>query len=166
LRTSQNIQTITRHVTRLMVIGLAVALIIAAYACVQLSRAILQPIQAVTRAARELGEGQWGQPNPVVSRDELGELALSFNRMADQLKEYRHSTTEKIVRLHRTMETTLASFPDPIFVLNQAGEIELKNPAAEELSAGLKLREKLPEKLQAIARGTIESGGKFLPDSF
>jgi len=33
--------------------------------------------------------------------------------MAAQLNEYRQSTTEKIVRLHRTMETTLASFLIP-----------------------------------------------------
>ena len=45
------------------------------------------------------------------------------------------SDDEQLIRLNRTMETTLASFPDPIFVLNHAGLIELRNPAAEDLSS-------------------------------
>src|SRR5439155_4541654 len=134
LRSRENIQKITRDVTRLMIIGMAVALIISAYACYQLSRSILEPIQLLTKASGEVGAGNWDRPVPVISRDELGELARAFNKMAAQLQEYRHSTTEEIVRLHRTMETTLASFPDPIFVLNKEARVELRNPAASELA--------------------------------
>jgi signal transduction histidine kinase len=166
LATSQNIQKITRDVTRLMVIGMVIALVISAYACYQLSRSILGPIQLLTKATRELGEGKLDQPVPAVPRDELGELARSFNKMAAQLQEYRQSTTEKIVRLHRTMETTLASFPDPIFVLNRSGLIELKNPAADELISSLQLNNELPVRLQTITKKTLESGEDFLPHSF
>ena len=166
LATSQNIQKITRQMTRLMLLGMAIALLISAYACYQLSRSILRPIQALTQATRELGEGNPGQLVPVSSRDELGELSLAFNRMARQLQEYRQSTTEKIVRLHRTMETTLASFPDPIFVLNNEGRIELKNPAAADLASSLHLNHELPGGLQGIAGKTLESGENFLPHSF
>ena len=166
LGTSQNIRNITRDVTQLMMAGMVIALLISAWAGYQLSRSILRPIQLLTRATRELGEGKPGQPVPVITRDELGELARAFNQMAAQLQEYRQSTTEKIVRLHRTMETTLASFPDPIFVLDQEGRIELKNPAAEGLMSGLQLAGQLPDRLQAIARNTLASGENFLPDSF
>jgi two-component system, NtrC family, sensor histidine kinase KinB len=166
LATSQHVRKITRDVTRLMVIGMGIALIISAYACYQLSRAVLQPIQAVTKATRELGEGRLNQPVPVLARDELGELALAFNKMAAQLQEYRHNTSEQIVRLHRTMETTLASFPDPIFVLNKEGRSELRNPAAEALAAALHLDDQLPVRLQAIAEQTLSSGEDFLPHSF
>ena len=166
LGTSQNIRAITRDVTRLMIVGTVIALLISAYAGYQLSRSILQPIQLLTRATRDLGEGRLDQPVPVITRDELGELARAFNQMAAQLQEYRQGTTEKIVRLHRTMETTLASFPDPIFVLDQEGRIELKNPAAEGLMSGLQLAGQLPDRLQAIARNTLDSGENFLPYSF
>jgi signal transduction histidine kinase len=126
----------------------------------------VHPIQLLTRATRELGEGRRAQPVPAVSGDELGELAASFNAMATQLEEYRQSTSEEIVRLHRTMEATLASFPDPIFVLNRQGLIELKNPAAEDLATALKLNGRLPDRLQPIARRALESGEHFLPHSF
>ena len=48
------------------------------------------------------------------------------------------------MRLHRTMESALASFPDPIFILDREGHIELKNPAAQNLSARLGLRHVAP----------------------
>jgi signal transduction histidine kinase len=166
LATSQNIRNITREVTKLMVAGTVIALLISAYAGYQLSRSILRPIQWLTRATRELGEGKLDQPVPVATHDELGELALAFNKMAAQLQEYRQSTTEKIVRLHRTMETTLASFPDPIFVLDQEGHIELRNPAAEGLMSSLRLEGQLPDRLQSIARNTLASGENFLPNHF
>ena len=166
LETSQNIRTITREVARLMIIGTVVALLFSAYAGYQLSRSILQPIQLLTQAARDLGEGKLGQLVPVATRDEVGELALAFNKMAAQLQGYRQSTSEQIVRIHRTMETTLASFPDPIFVLNKEGAIELKNPAADGLVSSLRLNGQLPDRLQAIARNTLDSGENFLPNSF
>jgi signal transduction histidine kinase len=166
LATSQNIREKTQAVTHLMIFGMVVALLISTFAGYQFGRSILEPIQLLTRATRELGEGKLDQPVPVATRDELGELALAFNKMAAQLQEYRQSTTEKIVRLHRTMEATLASFPDPIFVLDKEGHIELKNPAADGLAYGLRLDGQLPDKLQAIARNTLASGESFLPDSF
>jgi two-component system, NtrC family, sensor histidine kinase KinB len=166
LGTSQNIRKITREVTHLMIFGMVLALLFSAYAGFQLGRSILEPIQLLTRATRELGEGRLDQTVPIATRDELGELALAFNKMAAQLQEYRQSTSEKIVRLHRTMEATLASFPDPIFVLDKEGHIELKNPAADGLASGLHLDNLLPDKLQAIARNTLASGENFLPDSF
>jgi len=166
LATSEGIQQTTRDVTRLMIIGMVIVLTIYIYTCYQLSRSILRPIQLLTRATRELGEGHPAQPLPVVSHDELGELAVSFNKMAAQLEEYRQNTSDEIVRLHRTMESTLASFPDPIFVLNQEGLIELRNPAADELASALGLDTQLPDRLQTIARKTLDTGENFLPHSF
>ena len=166
LATSQKIRQITRDMRRLMFLGLAIALAVSVYASYQLGRSVLRPIQRVTQATRELGEGNLDQTVPVLSHDELGELALAFNRMAAQLREYRQSTTDELVRLHRTMETTLASFPDPIFVLNNEGRIELANPAATELAGALGLTGQLPDRLHAIAQQTLASGEHFLPHSF
>ena len=67
LATRENVQKIAREVTRLMVIGMTIALVISAYACYQLSRSVLQPIQAVISATRELGEGNLKAPVPVHS---------------------------------------------------------------------------------------------------
>jgi signal transduction histidine kinase len=166
LATSQSVRQITQEVTHLMIIGMVVALVLTASASYQLSRWVLEPIKQVTRATRELAEGSLSRPIAVDSQDELGELVLTFNKMSARLQAYRESTSEEIMRLHRTMETTLASFPDPIFVLNKEGAIELKNPAAQELSAALSLQDRLPAPLQSVSQETLARGGNFLPHSF
>ena len=166
LATSQSVRQITREVTHLMIIGMAVALILTATASYQLGRWVLQPIKQVTKATRELADGNVSQLMPEDSPDELGELALTFNKLAARLRDYRESTTEQIMRLHRTMESTLASFPDPIFVLNREGAIELKNPAAEELSTALGLQGRLPAPLEAVAHRALARGENFLPHTF
>ena len=166
LATGHRVRQTTGEVTRLMVIGLGVALAIFVYASFQLSRSVLQPLQQLTRATSELAQGNLNQTVPVVSRDELGELAKAFNRLVAQLQEYRQSTSDEIVRLHRTMETTLASFPDPIFVLNKNGDIELRNPAAEDLTVALHLTGQLPPRLKEITLRTLERGEHFLPHTF
>ena len=166
LGTSKNIRALTRDVVRLMVIGMSIGLLISLYACYSIGRSILQPIRLLTEATRELGVGNLRQPLPITSKDEFGELAGAFNKMAGQLQEYRQSTTEKIVQLHRTMETTLASFPDPVFVLNEKGDVELKNPAADELLPSLNSGSEWSRRLRAIAQKTFSTGESFLPHGF
>ena len=50
-----------------------------------LSRTITRPIRELTFATHKMAEGNFGQQVPVRSRDEIGELASSFNKMNDDL---------------------------------------------------------------------------------
>lgn len=50
-----------------------------------LSRTITRPIRELTKATHEMAGGKFGQQVPVRSRDEIGELASSFNKMSDDL---------------------------------------------------------------------------------
>jgi len=50
-----------------------------------LSRRILGPVEALTDAARRMGEGNLDRRVDVRSRDEIGQLAEAFNGMADSL---------------------------------------------------------------------------------
>lgn len=162
----KTVQHINQTVTSLLVLGLIVALMITAYASFKLGKAILHPIQTLTRAAREIGQGNLALTVPVLSNDELGELATTFNNMAAQLNTYRQSTTDQIIRLHRTMESALASFTDPVFILDNEGRVELENRAAQELSAHLSFDGALPPKLAKAAAEVVKAGKDFLPDNF
>lgn len=164
--TAKTIQRINRTITSLLVLGLVIALLITFFASFKLGKSILRPIQTLTNAAREIGQGNLEQTVPVLSTDELGELAVTFNKMAAQLNTYRQSTTEQIIRLHRTMESALASFSDPVFIMDRYGRIELSNRAAEELSARLSLDGALPPKLAAAVADVLQKDRDFLPDSF
>jgi signal transduction histidine kinase len=166
LAAGQAARKMTRDAARLMALGMALALGVSAYGCYRLSHSVLRPIQLMIQATRDLGGGTLKAPVPVLSQDELGQLATAFNKLAAQLEEYRQSTTEEIVRVHRRMETTLATFPDPIFVLNKAGGVELANPAAAAMAAHLQVPGRLPGRLQAIAQQALARGEDFLPHSF
>ena len=50
-----------------------------------LSRTITRPIRELTKATHKMTDGKLGQQVPVRSRDEIGELASSFNKMNDEL---------------------------------------------------------------------------------
>lgn len=50
-----------------------------------LSRTITKPIRELTTATHAIGGGKLGQKVPIRSKDEIGELAESFNKMNDDL---------------------------------------------------------------------------------
>jgi signal transduction histidine kinase len=98
-----------------------------------LLRTILGPIAAVTEAAHAIGSGQLDRTVPVFGRDELGRLAVSFNTMTRELKKYRRSNLDRLLRAQQTAQATIDSFPDPVFVVEPAGRVEHANPAARSL---------------------------------
>jgi two-component system sensor histidine kinase BaeS len=63
----------------LLAIGLALILALI------LSRNLTRPIRELTAATREVSGGAWSQQVPVRSKDELGQLASSFNGMSADL---------------------------------------------------------------------------------
>ncbi len=166
IATGEEIQQINRTIPSLLILALVLALGISGYASFKLDRTILKPIQTLTQAARAIGHGNLDQTVPVLSNDELGELAVTFNKMAAQLNTYRQSTTEQIIRLHRTMEAALASFSDPVFILDTQGRVELNNRAAQTLSAQLNLDGALPSRLAEATAEVLRTNLDFLPDSF
>ncbi|MBP0009157.1 MULTISPECIES: ATP-binding protein [unclassified Roseofilum] len=52
-----------------------------------LSREIVRPIVAICQAAESLAAGDLNQTAPVITKNEVGRLASTFNQMAGQLKE-------------------------------------------------------------------------------
>ncbi len=86
--TSKKASGIEQHVRKLsrLVAGSALgALLFAILIAVFLSRSISQPLKELTAAAKEIGKGHLGSKIPLTSRDEIGQLARVFNKMAADL---------------------------------------------------------------------------------
>ena len=77
---------------------------------------------------------------PVFSGDELGRLARAFNAMSAKLKAYRDAMAERVLRVQRTMEATLTSCPDPVFVVSRDGGTEVRNPGRRAARGVARLR--------------------------
>ncbi len=138
------------------------------FAAVGLSRGLLNPLRRLTASIQQIGEGNLDQVVPVLDRGELGRLATSFNQMAAQLKQYRANTSVELMRLNMTIRATLASFPDPIFVLNSEGAVEFRNPEADQLAVKLLFAgvTRLPEKVDEKVEHVRATGQDFLPTLF
>ena len=89
------------HRTRSGLIVLATS-ILAALAAWRLSRGIGKPLQQLTDGARLLAEGTSGSRVTVSSSDEVGELARTFNRMADELEQRKTSLLSTLDELRRS----------------------------------------------------------------
>ncbi|MBX7105283.1 MAG: cell wall metabolism sensor histidine kinase WalK [Gemmataceae bacterium] len=118
---------------RVLAAAVAGSLLLAALAIWWLQRSILVPIRTVTHAAQAIGSGDWQQVVPVVSHDEIGKLADSFNAMATRLRAYRQSGSDQLSRARLAAQATVDAFPDPVIVLDPTGRVELANPAATRL---------------------------------
>ena len=154
-----------------MVLALIGSAAVATLIAVLLSRSLLVPIRGVTRAARSMARGDLEQVVPVVSRDELGELAAAFNSMASTIREYNNAGTARLVRAQKTAQATIDSFPDPVVVVDPAGSVERANPAARRLLgaapvAGATVPWVPPPSLKAPLAAILSGEHDFLPTSF
>ena len=157
----------TTHTTvRLLVSAMGAAVVLSFCLAYLLSRSLLRPITALTSSAVALGEGTWDREVPVLSRDELGELARTFNAMAAKLRTFREATTARVLRAQRTMEATLTSSPDPVFVVGKDGAVELRNPAGDELAGLPEFTDGLPPQLRQPLAGVLASGNHYLPTGY
>ncbi len=73
--------------TRTTILLSLAALFIATVFGILTARWVTQPILRLNQAAKDIAKGNWNQTVELKRTDELGELAISFNQMAGQLKE-------------------------------------------------------------------------------
>ncbi|MDI3298785.1 MAG: ATP-binding protein [Bacillota bacterium] len=128
----------------------ALAAAVAAFVSALLARPITGPIRELTAHARRLARGRFEERIRVRSRDEVGELAETFNRMAEQLA----ASIDELARQKEQAEAILSHMADGVVVLDRRGRTLLVNPAAEEALAGRSAADALREVL-----GEREGGG-------
>lgn len=151
-----------------LILLMIAAVVTTIYATIRLSRGLLTPLMSLTASIRQVGQGNLDQQIPVSSNDELGVLATTFNQMSAQLKQYRANASFELMRLNTTVRATLASFPDPIFVLNSQGAVEFRNPEADQLALKLLFSgvTRLPEKIDEKVEHVRATGEDYLPTLF
>ena len=88
-------------------------------------RKILRPVRLMAAATERIAAGELGASVPVMSRDEMGELAHSFNRMSQEL-----ATTMVSVDF---LDNILNNMRDVLVVTNADGSVRRVNRAALEL---------------------------------
>ncbi|MGO9606806.1 MAG: ATP-binding protein [Candidatus Binataceae bacterium] len=124
-----------RGATILVISISAVALIISTLVAVGLARSVLTPIQELAGSVEAIRLGDFDRRVPVTSNDELGHLAVGFNRMAEALADFRRSNLGEVMRAKETLESTIAALPDAVVVIDPYGHIVALNPSAKSVIA-------------------------------
>jgi signal transduction histidine kinase len=152
----------TRRMTLLLALGTAPA----ALSVYLLSRAVLRPLGGLARAAREIGRGNLDASVPVTSRDELGELATTFNSMAGSLRELRRSDQARLLRARQVSQSAVDQLPEAVAVFSDKGEVELVNATATSV-LGLRPGEPVPSQhaawLSLLVAGQAEGPMPYQP---
>jgi NtrC-family two-component system sensor histidine kinase KinB len=171
---SRDAQVVFQESVAGLIVGLVLAAIVGGFFAWRAVETTLQPIRAVIRSAQAIRAGNLDQVVPVLSHDELGDLAKEFNAMARQLRHYRQSDYARLLRAQRTSQATIDSFPDPVLVVDPDGKVEMANPAAQRLfgfpgKTGDKTAANPwlpPDSLQAPLKEALQSQRPFLPEEF
>lgn len=131
----------SRQMALLLLAGTAVA----GLGILFLSRAMLGPLERLTRAAGEIERGNLDLTVPVTSQDEIGQLAAAFNSMAGGLRELRETDQAHLLRAQRVSQSAIDHLPQAVAVVSSDRKVELVNQAAASL-LGLSPGETLPER--------------------
>ncbi len=107
-----------------------VALFVSTVTALQLARRVVGPISNLTESVDALRRGEFEKRVPVDTSDELGRLAVGFNKMAEALDDFRRSNLGETIRAKETLESTLAALPNAVIVVDPAGKITALNHSA------------------------------------
>ncbi|HMP80575.1 MAG TPA: ATP-binding protein [Pirellulaceae bacterium] len=124
---ARGMRTVSLIALLTVALGVAVA--------VWLARSILKTVHELTSSVEAIRKGNFDRRANDCGSDELGQLAIGFNRMAQSLAEYRRSSLGELLSAKTTLEATLNALPDAVFVFDSAGRLAAANPPAKAVMA-------------------------------
>ncbi len=116
-----------------LTLALAIALFTAVSLAFLLSQRLAAPLRALARGTRAVARGDYSQVPAVSSRDELGMLTMSFNRMTQQLTEARAAAQahhDQVQAAKAYLEGVLARLTTGVVTLDRDLTARIVNPAA------------------------------------
>ncbi|TYR76413.1 cell wall metabolism sensor histidine kinase WalK [Rossellomorea vietnamensis] len=123
----EEIKETTRQTTRLILLAAGIAIILTTIFAFFLSTRITAPLRKMREAAFEVARGRFDTKVPILTHDEIGELATAFNQMGKQLNYNMHALSQEKEQL----SSILSSMADGVITFNRDGTILITNPPAE-----------------------------------
>lgn len=107
---------------------------------INLPNNIANPIKELTLSIKEIANKNYSERVHFTNHNEYGDLAKSFNTMAQKLQEYNNSNLYKLFFEKKRLETLINNMHDPIIGLDNEGIILFANDEALKI-IGLKLED-------------------------
>lgn len=111
---------------------------------------IANPIRELTESIRQIANENYTERVHFGSGDEYGQLAQSFNTMAEKLEEYNSSSLARLMIEKKRVETLIDNMHDPVIGLDENRKVIFANEVARKV-AGLQVSELVGRNAMDIA---------------
>ena len=108
------------------ILGILVGLLLTIMISVKISKKITAPIHQLINTSKEISSGNYKKRAHIYSKDEIGQLASTFNEMADKLDQTLSGIIDKNVRV----DTVINSMRDGIIAVDTNYKILIINTIA------------------------------------
>lgn len=116
-----------QYTTKFILLAAGIAIILTTIFAFFLSTRITAPLRKMRQAAFEVTKGNFDTKVPILTHDEIGELAIAFNQMGRQLKFNLNALNQEKEQL----SSILSSMADGVITFSRDGSILITNPPAE-----------------------------------
>lgn len=99
-----------------------------------LPSSIADPIQELTKSIGQIAAKHYSERVHFEDHSEFGQLARSFNTMAEKLEEYNDSNLARLMMEKKRIETIINNMQDPVFGLDENLKIIFANEEATKIS--------------------------------
>ena len=132
------------------------ALLLAALLAVWLARTLLTPVHRIAKATHALARGDYAMRVQTRSRDELGQLARDFNRLADVLEKNERTRRQFVADISHELRTPLAIIRGELEALED-GVRRFDQEAIVSLQGEVRLLSKLIDDLYQLSLADVGS---------
>lgn len=91
---------------------------------------IANPVRRLTSSIQQIASGKYSERVDFEGHNEFGDLARSFNTMAEKLQEYNDSNLAKLMMEKKRIETLISNMHDPVIGLDEHLKIIFVNDEA------------------------------------
>lgn len=155
--------------TKIIFLAAGIAIVLTTIFAFFLSTRITAPLIKMREAAFDLTRGEFNTKVPILTHDEIGELAIAFNRMGKQLNFHIDALRQEKEQL----SGILSSMADGVITLNRNGEMIVTNPPADRFiddwyfEHNIPVSQKdnrLPSELNVILQEVVQGEKKVLEE--
>src|SRR5699024_1744175 len=155
--------------TKIIFVAAAIAILLTTIFAFFLSTRISAPLIQMRKASMGLARGEFDTKLPVLTNDEIGDLAIAFNHMGEEL----HFHINALRQEKEQLSSIVNSMADGVMTLTREGEIIVINPPAEQFIQGLyfensmdydEMKQQLPNELDRILQQVIADEKEVLQE--
>ncbi|MDF2946972.1 MAG: sensor histidine kinase [Bacillales bacterium] len=117
----------SRDAAKFIIVTALLAIFLTTVFAFFLSTRITAPLRSMREAVFEIARGRFDTKVPILTHDEIGELAMAFNQMARQLK----FNVNALKHEKEQLRSILSSMADGVLTISKEGEITALNSPAE-----------------------------------